>query len=270
VLGPRAAPVVAARSLDRPAGRRAAGRFLVEGPQAVREALTAGALLELLATPAAVARHGDLASAAPRLHLVTEAALALVADTRTPQGLVGTAALPSTTPAAALPAAPRLVTVLAGVTDPGNLGTLVRVSDAVGAHAVLVAPGGAAAADPWGAKAVRSSAGSIFHLPVAVAAPGEDLTVLLHSRGLRIVAADARGHSLHAPGTERDLAAPTAWVFGGEAHGVPAGWLDVADAVVAVPLAGRAESLNVAAAAAVCLYASLRWQNADRAGIPDR
>jgi TrmH family RNA methyltransferase len=148
----------------------------------------------------------------------------------------------------------RLVTVLANVRDPGNAGTVLRSADAAGADAVLFA---GSSVDPYNSKCVRASAGSLFHLPVVTAVPVADAVTALRAAGLRVLAADGRGprtlDDLAADGT---LGAPAAWLFGNEAWGLPEELRALADEPVAVPIYGRAESLNLAAAAAVCLYAS--------------
>jgi TrmH family RNA methyltransferase len=151
-----------------------------------------------------------------------------------------------------------LVALLANVRDPGNAGTVLRTADAAGAHAVVFAD---ASVDPYNGKCVRASAGSLFHLPVVAGARLEDVVTTMRDAGLRIVAADGRaGRSLDDPGVQARLAEPTAWMFGNEAWGLPPELVALADEPIAVPIYGRAESLNLAAAAAVCLYASARAQ----------
>ena len=154
--------------------------------------------------------------------------------------------------------------LLANVRDPGNAGTVLRTADAAGTHAVVFAD---ASVDPYNGKCVRASAGSLFHLPVVAGARLEDAVVTLREAGLRIVAADGRaGRSLDDPEVRARLAGPTAWMFGNEAWGLPSELVALADEPVAVPIYGRAESLNLAAAAAVCLYASARAQRVQSEG----
>ena len=125
-------------------------------------------------------------------------------------------------------------------------------------HAVVFAD---ASVDPYNGKCVRASAGSLFHLPVVAGARLEDAVAAMRDAGLRIVAADGRaGRSLDEPDVQARLAEPTAWMFGNEAWGLPPELVALADEPIAVPIYGRAESLNLAAAAAVCLYASARAQ----------
>jgi TrmH family RNA methyltransferase len=155
-------------------------------------------------------------------------------------------------------AAAPLVVVLANARDPGNAGTVLRTADAAGARGVVFA---GASVDPYNSKCVRASAGSIFHLPVSAGVAVDEAVARLRAAGLRVLAADGRaGRPL--TDAERDglLAQPTAWLFGNEAWGLPEDLLALADEPLAVPIYGRAESLNLAAAAAVCLYASARAQ----------
>ncbi len=146
--------------------------------------------------------------------------------------------------------------VLANVRDPGNAGTVLRSADAAGADAVLFA---GSSVDPYNSKCVRASAGSLFHLPVVTGLPVADAVAALRRAGLRVLAADGRAaRTLDDLQDDGLLREPAAWLFGNEAWGLPEDLLALADESVAVPIYGRAESLNLAAAAAVCLYASAR------------
>jgi TrmH family RNA methyltransferase len=248
----RTARVVAARKLHRRAERAATGRFLVEGAQAVREAVQVRALF---LTPDAAARHPELlAAAAGRVSMITERAAAALSETVTPQGVFAVCDTVDVGLAAALAGAPRLVAVLAGVSDPGNAGTVIRTADAAGADAVILAGD---AVDPHNGKCVRATAGSLFHLPIAVHRDTAAVLAAARGAGLTVLAATADGRiDLDAAADTGVLAAPTAWLFGSEAHGLDAAVLAAADDTVRVPIHGRAESLNLATAAAVCLYAS--------------
>ncbi len=255
--------MVAARKLLRRAGRDRAGRFLVEGAQAVREAVRYARVRELFVTADAAGRHPDLVDAAvdvgARISSVTDRAADSLSDTVTPQGLVAVCDLLDVPVAAALRPSergeqPSLVAVCAGITDPGNAGTVIRVADAAGAGAVLLAGD---TVDPHNGKAVRASTGSVFHLPLARDRDAAAVLDACAAAGLTLLAADAHGElDLHEPAARPVLAGPVAWVFGGEAHGVPADLAARADHRVRIPIHGRAESLNLATAAAVCLYAS--------------
>jgi TrmH family RNA methyltransferase len=184
--------------------------------------------------------------------------VASLSGTVTPQGMVGVCRLLDASLPDLLATAPRLVTVLAHARDPGNVGTVIRSSDAAGADGVVLTE---ASVDPYNPKAVRASAGSLFHLPVVTGPEVGELVADLREAGLRVLAADGAGErDLDDLLDEGSLAAPTAWVFGNEAWGLPEETRALADEVVRVPIHGRAESLNLATAAAVCLYASARAQ----------
>ena len=262
VFTERTPRVVAARKLTRRAGRDAAGEFLAEGPQAVREALAADPPpRELFVTEAAAARHGDLVerahAAGVPVSAVTDRAAAALSETASPQGIVAVCRFLDVSLAAALAGTARLVVLLADIRDPGNAGTVLRSADAAGADAVVLAGD---SVDPYNGKSVRAGAGSLFHLPVVRGAGLDAALTAARAAGLTVLAADGAG--------ERDLddlpelAGPTAWLFGNEAWGLPAELGARADARVRIPISPRAESLNLAAAAAVCLFASARAQRA--------
>ncbi len=261
----------AARRLTKRAFRQRERAFLAEGPQAVAEAHRCGAhITDLFVTVPARSRHHDLVTAIADadipVHVVSGEIMDELAQTVTPQGLLavcGFVDVPLTEVTRSRPA-PTLVALLANVRDPGNAGTVLRTADAAGAHVVVFAD---ASVDPYNGKCVRASAGSLFHLPVVAGARLEDAVVTMRDAGLRIVAADGRaGRSLDDPGVQARLAEPIAWMFGNEAWGLPPELVALADETVAVPIYGRAESLNLAAAAAVCLYASAHAQRVHSEG----
>ncbi|MEV0200467.1 RNA methyltransferase [Nonomuraea sp. NPDC050691] len=253
--------VKAARRLTKRAFRDQDRKFLAEGPQAVREALRLdGVTVELFATAEAESRHPEIvAEAASRgvpVHRASGEVMAELSQTVTPQGLLAVCRLVHVPLEEALTGQPTLVAMLAHVRDPGNAGTVMRAADAAGADCVVFTD---ASVDPYNGKCVRASAGSLFHLPVVTGAPVSDAVRRLKERGLRVLAADGAGkHTLD----DVDLSGPTAWIFGNEAWGLPEEILAEADDVVRVPIYGQAESLNLATAAAVCLYASARAQRA--------
>jgi TrmH family RNA methyltransferase len=259
----RAPRVNAARRLVKRAFRDRDGRFLAEGPQAVREAAASpGVLLELFVTAEAADRHADIVVAAraagAEVLRASGEVVASLSGTVTPQGMVGVCARVGATLDDLLATAPTLVTVMAHARDPGNVGTVIRCSDAAGVGGVVITE---ASVDPLNPKAVRASAGSLFHLPVVTGPTVEDLLPALRATGLRVLAADGAGErDLDDLLDDGSLALPTAWVFGNEAWGLPEATRALCDDVVRVPIHGRAESLNLATAAAVCLYASARAQ----------
>ena len=250
LLTERSARIVAARKLTRRAGRDAAGLFLAEGRQAVVEALAdPSCVQEVFATEAAAAAHAELLASVP-VRLVTEKAAAGLSETVTPQGLVAVCTMRDVAVETVTAAPPRLAVALSELADPGNAGTILRTADACGAAAVVF---GAGSADPYGGKAVRASAGSLFHVDVVRGAPLPELITAWQAAGGIVLAADGGGEA-GLDELTAELAGPVLWVFGNEARGVPAELGRLADARVRIPMRGRAESLNLAAAAAICLY----------------
>ncbi|HKC27883.1 MAG TPA: RNA methyltransferase [Jatrophihabitans sp.] len=228
----------------------------MEGAQAVREALAAEAVLELFATPEAVQRYPELTRGASEISAKDAAALS---ETVTPQGLVAVCRLPQPSLAELAARSPRLLAVLVEPNDPGNVGTIIRTADAAGADAVVIDGG----VDAQNGKAVRASAGSLFHLPIVEAPTSQ----VLDLPGITTFAATGAGTTdLDDLAAGQALAGPSAWLFGTEAHGLPQDLLEAATHTVRIPIYGRAESLNLAAAAAVCLYASARAQRASSGG----
>jgi RNA methyltransferase, TrmH family len=262
-LTSRSERVKAARRLLRRPHRQAERRFLAEGPQAVREALGVPGCVEgVFATEFASRRCTDLvqvcAAAGVAWRLTADSAVADLSETVTPQGMVAVCRLPDTRLDEVLASTPALVAVCASIRDPGNAGTVIRTADAAGADAVVFAGD---CVDPYNGKAVRASAGSLFHLPVITDVALSDTAAAVRAAGLQQLAADGAGATtLDDVRSSGQLTRPTAWVFGNEAWGMPAVDLARADSVVRVPIYGRAESLNLATAAALCLYASASAQ----------
>jgi TrmH family RNA methyltransferase len=252
-----------ARSLLRRKERRAAGRFLVEGRQAVREALAVPGVVEAVFFHWASAHDNvdliDLAAAGSVAHYgVSEQNLGTMTDTVTPQGVVAVARDIDVPLDEVLAGPLKLVVVCAQVRDPGNAGTVIRCADAAGADAVILSSDSVEVYNP---KTVRASVGSIFHLPIVVGVDLAETISACRAAGLQILATDgASGTDLTDLGAE--LGRPTAWVMGNESWGLPIEHLELADRTVAVPIYGKAESLNLATAAAVCLYASATAQRA--------
>lgn len=248
-----------ARRLRRRKERTVASQFLVEGPRAVSEALAASAPLSLmLLTTTAADRHPELVADATSRGVacrhVAERDLASIADAVTPAGIVGVCASLDMDLSVVLSGPARLVVCGAEIRDPGNAGTIVRCGDAAGADAVIF---GSSSVDLYNPKTVRASTGSIFHLPVSVGSDPAQVIADCRKHGLQVLAASGSGpvglDELIGTG---ELERPTLWLFGNEANGLDPGHLAMADRQVRVPIYGHAESLNLATAAAVCLYAS--------------
>ena len=254
---PRSPRVRSVAKLAKRQARAETGLFLVEGPQAVAEALAyrAESIVDVYITPAGRDRYADLVQLAGSLGLdvetVSESVLETMADTVTPQGVLATSRVFPTTIADLLARKPRLVAILEEVRDPGNAGTIIRAADAAGADGVIFTGN---SVDAYNPKVVRSTTGSIFHVPVAQNGTLDEALAAVRAAGLQVLAADVKGADL--PRVRDLLAAPTAWVFGNEAHDLPDDQLRLADRVVKVPIYGNAESLNLATAASVCLYES--------------
>ena len=271
---PDSARVARVAGLARRHARDKYERFLVEGPRGVGEAVrhAAAHVHDLYLTPEAADRHADILARARAAglytHTVTPRVMAAMsADAQGVLAVVATTALaagpqPQEDGAGAGEglaerlAGARLVAVLAEAQDPGNAGTIIRTADAAGADAVVLVRGSVDATNP---KVVRSTAGSLFHLPVLTGAGLGEVLEALDGAGLAVLAADGSG-PVGLFDADELLARPCAWLFGNEARGLAPEVLERAEAVVSVPVLGAAESLNVAAAAAVCLYASVRAQ----------
>ena len=250
--------VAAALKLHKRAFRERERSFLVEGAQVLGEALSrpGGRLSTLFFTQPSHELVDRAAEAGADIFHVSEDVLERLARTVTPQGFVGVAPFVDV-PLGSLPEGPACVALLHAVRDPGNAGAVLRSADAVGADAVVLT---ATSVDVYNEKTVRSSAGSLFHLPVVRGVETADAVDALRARGVRILAMDAGGE---ADLYEQDLADPVAFVFGNEAWGLPKEVAALADDVVRVPISGRAESLNLAAAATVCLF---EWERQRREG----
>jgi TrmH family RNA methyltransferase len=234
----------------------------------------------VFASEACLDRHPELEKLAEgtNARLATDEVLAAMADTVNPQGIIAVCGFVDVTLDQVLDAGPRLIAVLCQVRDPGNAGTVLRAADAAGADAVVLT---GSSVDIYNPKAVRSTAGSLFHLPVVLGADVEELVARCKERGLGVLAADGYGTlnldrlqdentvrrlGASAPASAYELENPTAWLFGNEAQGLSEDELALADHRVAVPVYGAAESLNLGTAATVCLYASARSQQ--DAGAP--
>lgn len=208
-----------------------------------------GLVSEVFATEAALARFSSMLGDV-HVDLVTERAAKALSDTVTPIGLVAVCSVPEVALADVLPA--RLVAVAVEISEPGNAGTLIRIADAMGADAVVLA---GRSVDPYNGKCLRASAGSIFSIPVVSAPDANDVVAALSETGIQVFATTVDGEvSLEYA----DLSQPTAWLFGPEAHGLPADLAAKATHRIRIPMPGNAESLNVASAAAICLYQSAR------------
>lgn len=248
----RSPRVSAVRKLQQRSEREARRLFVAEGPQAVREA--AGAVRELYAT-------ADAAPQWPGSVVVPDEVLRAMAETSNPQGVLAVCRFVDV-PIEAL-GVPRLAALLWQINDPGNAGTVLRTADAAGADAVLFSAG---SVDVYNGKCVRSTAGSLFHVTVVRDADPVAAIDALRAAGCAVLAAEGGGAATlyellpREAGGEGVLSGPVAWVFGNEARGLDPAISSAADITVSIPHAGRAESLNLAAAASLCLMTTAAAQ----------
>ncbi len=241
------------------------GKFLVEGLQCVAEALVSGHVPECLICSSkgldAMAAYADvIRERAIPCYNAADDVIASLSATVTPQGIIAVSPLVHVDISSLLGEIPATILIANRVRDPGNLGNMVRIADAAGAGGMVVC---AESADLYNAKTVRSTAGSLFHLPLSV---GQDIAAAartLKESGFTLLAADA--HS----GTgmwEIEWPERLALVMGNEAWGIPHDEEALVDEIVHIPLMGHAESLNVSAAAAILLYEAARKRAEESGG----
>ena len=252
-----------ARKLSRRSVRSERRLFLADGPKAVEGALARGVVVEVFATPTAAGQYDALVAAAGTtahgVSLVDDRALASLSDSVSPAGIVAVCSFLDVPLAEAFTAGEgRLAVLCADVRDPGNAGTLVRTADALGADGVVLA---GHSVDPYNGKTVRASVGSLFHLPIALEPDPAAAVTAAHDAGLTVLAADGAGE-VTLDDAAPLLAGPVAWLFGNEAWGLPAELAGLADHRVAITIPGRAESLNLSTAAAICLHETARVRRA--------
>lgn len=245
----------------REAAEAATGEVLLDGEHLVAEALTGGVPLDTLAVlsdPGLEVRRqlaGRASAAGARVVTVTAAVLTAMSPVRQPSGMVALARLEAVDLETILAAPAPIVLVLAGVQDPGNVGSIVRAAEALGATGMICTEG---TADAHGWKALRGSMGSALRLPIAVRQSLAAVAGRLRQRDIRIVAMVPRGGTLL---DAADLRPPMALLLGGEGAGLEAPARQAADLTVSIPMAPAVESLNVAAAAALVLYEAARQRS---------
>jgi len=253
------------RALSRRAVREREGLFLAEGPQTVGEVVAhrPDAVKDLYVDAQAAGRHTVVLETAQSAGLtireVSPEVLSAMCDTKVPQGIVAVCRPIDVGLDVVLGLSPRLLVILTNIRDPGNAGTVIRSADAAGADAVLLSD---SSVDIYNPKVVRSTVGSMFHLPIVTGVPIPELLDRVRGSGLTLLAADGAGRSVLG---DTDLARPHAWVMGNEAWGLGSDVLEACDDVVRVPIYGKAESLNLAMAATVFLYASASVQRSNPA-----
>ena len=226
--------------------------FLADGPKAVEGAIRAAAFTEIFATEAGLERHAAILGDLP-VTLVDDRAMAALSDAESPAGVVALCRFLDDEVKPDVDRSPLLV-ICADVRDPGNAGTVIRCADAAGASGVILAGD---SVDPYNAKTVRASVGSLFNIPITQIRDPLEAIARVRVAGYLVLAADGGG-DVSLFGAEPLLDRPTAWLFGNEAWGLPEELRRAADHVVSIPIFGAAESLNLSTAAALCLYASAR------------
>jgi RNA methyltransferase, TrmH family len=257
IQGPSALEIRGVSKLSKKESRSETGLFLLEGPQGLKEALNRPKLVQkIFYTSGFSERHPELLERARGArvlsHLVTDKVLDELTDTTTPQGVVAVCEQFHVDLGSLLETQPKLIAFLAKIRDPGNAGTVLRAADAAGADAVIFSKD---SVDIYNPKVVRSTTGSLFHVPFVLDADIPSTISALKNSGLQILAADVSGTVMPDINAQL-LARPTVWLFGNEAWGLEEDVLGLADHKVRVPIYGAAESLNLATAASVCLYAS--------------
>lgn len=242
--------------LNQKEARTESGLFLLDGPQGLKELVSRPNLVrEVFVTEEAAERYatelGGLEHHGVLVTLVSQRVMEKLSETKAPQGVIAVVSQLHVDLDKALAKKPSLVAVLDQARDPGNAGTILRAADAAGVELVIFTKD---SVDLYNPKLVRSTAGSILHVAVAIDAESSQLVSKLRAAGLQVWATTMAGESV--TNLKSELAAPTAWIFGNEAHGVSESLLAAADKAVSLPIYGQAESLNLAMAASVCLYAS--------------
>ncbi|CAB0902106.1 RNA methyltransferase [Corynebacterium diphtheriae] len=252
--------VVNAAKLLRSAGRKKVDRFLAEGENSVEAAVATGAATDLFVIEKAAERFEAIVTAAGHMgvfvHPITDRAAESLSDTMTTTGIFAVCLPVLWSAREALKGNPSLVCVAVETGEPGNAGTLVRVADAMGADCVIFA---GTTVDPQSPKAVRASAGSLFHIPVVREPDMQKVWQILRARNVQMLATAAQGE-INLDTAGELLEKPTAWLMGNEAHGLNDEALSAADHSVRIPIRGRAESLNLATAASICMYESSKSQ----------
>ncbi|MFT4245582.1 MAG: RNA methyltransferase [Micrococcaceae bacterium] len=267
ISNPRSERVKGLTKLSRRSVRYKQKKFLVEGPQSVREALKyhkqySGLVRNIYLSAKAKSNNRDIYTLLKDLELpiftVTEEILDKISPDNAHQGWIAECNMEGFTKeiTALVANNPKLLVYLENLRDPGNVGTIIRVADAAGASGVILS---AESVDIFNSKVIRSTAGSLFHLPIVL---GQNATAVIAScskYNIQSLATD--GYSPNNLFELESLSEPTLWVMGNEAHGATDEIKSKVDKTVSIPVYGQAESLNVATAATICLYVSAKEQH---------
>ena len=265
ISDPGSTRVKAVTRLSQKDARQETGLFLLEGPQGLKELTHYPEIVhEIFVTEAASARYAQeldlLRSSKINIEVVSDRVIEKLSETQTPQGIVAVVHQLHIDLEDLIEAKPKLVVLLDRIQDPGNAGTILRAADAAGCDGVVFSPG---SVDVYNGKVVRSTAGSLLHVPVVLGTDLGSAIKELQNIGMQVFLADVDGESLPQIQPEV-LGQPTVWIFGNEANGADPALRSQVDKVVSIPIYGSAESLNLATAAAICLYSSAFAQAAGR------
>jgi TrmH family RNA methyltransferase len=236
-------------------GRDKQGKYIIEGIHLVEEAVKANAPIDTIVYSFDKGKPSSIAEAAENLDCewvgVSQAVMEKCSDTQTPQGIFAVVGKFNASAEPFMSQSHSLVVVVDGVQDPGNLGTIIRSADAVGADGVILGAGTVYLYNP---KTIRSTMGSLFHLPIIEGDLMEILPVA-QDKGISLVTTSLQAkHSCY----ETDLRKPTWLIVGNEGKGVSEGIASLADVHVIIPMKGKAESLNVAMATTILLFEASR------------
>ncbi len=262
---PRSNRVKGIVRLNQKDARYETGLFLLEGAQGLKELASSPKLIEeVLVTLDGAERQVELVEALSKKRVtiteVSDQVMSQIAGTRTPQGIVSVVQHLDIELDDLTSLEPKLVAVIDQARDPGNLGAIIRAADAAGADAIILSSD---SVDLYNPKVTRSTAGSIFNIPIVIDADLDAAIAWLKTAGLQVFSSSSEGLPITEFKSE-ELAKPTAWIFGNEAHGVRQEVGSLADKTVALPIYGSAESLNLATAASVCLYFTAVAQRSNR------
>lgn len=265
ISDPGSTRVKAVTRLSQKDARQETGLFLLEGPQGLKELTHYPEMVhEIFVTESAANRYVQeldlLRSSKANIEVVSDRVIEKLSETQTPQGIVAVVHQLHIDLTDLVEASPKLVVLLERIQDPGNAGTILRAADAAGCDGVVFSAG---SVDVYNGKVVRSTAGSLLHVPVVVGADLESSIKELQKIGMQVLLADVDGEPLPQIPTAT-LSKPTAWIFGNEANGADLALRAIVDKVVSIPIYGSAESLNLATAASICLYSSAFAQAAGR------
>ena len=241
--------IVSVSKLRRRSVRTRSKLFLAEGLNLLESGLKQNLIYEIFATKDAANRFESIIQNMP-VKLITKRAAQKLSETINPVGLIAVCSLELISLDKLLSRSPQLISVPVNISDPGNTGTIIRTSDAMGIDAVVLAGN---TVDPYNGKCLRASTGSIFSLPIAIESNEVTVVKKLKTAGLQIIATVINS----SEGLDSvDLSLPTAWLFGNEVYGLSNKLIMAADHRVHIAIRGHAQSLNIVSAASIFLYSS--------------